>query len=86
MLYNGQTRIKEEFDVQLSLWVSVYTCLETVQATVIMDVLELWLSSSEKPFRQTLGRIDAKLFSTLNLNPAKEAIYCLGSSILLKRY
>lgn len=40
MLYNDQTRIKEEFDVQLSLWVFVYTCLETVQATVIMDVLD----------------------------------------------
>lgn len=40
MLYNGQTRIKEEFDVQLSLWASVYTCLETVQATVIINVLD----------------------------------------------
>ena len=40
MLHNDQTRIKEEFDVQLSLWASVYTCLETVQATVIINVLD----------------------------------------------
>ena len=71
MLYNCQTRIKEEFDVKWPLWASVYTCLNIVQATVTMAVL-YGVGSYEDPFERAIEKVDSKLFSTLNLGPAKE--------------
>lgn len=68
----------------MPLWAPLYTCLEIVQATIIMAVLyEVRLGSSEEP----LGRVDSKLFSVLNLGPAKEEVHNLLFRILnsLKR-
>lgn len=74
-LHNCHTRIKEEFDVKWPLWASVSTCLEIVQATVIMAMsYGAGPGSSEEPFVWALDRVDSKFFSMLNLELAKEGV------------